>query len=189
MTIEGWDERYRLGEYLDEAPTPLVARAVSIIAPGRALDLACGPGRNAIHLAKRGWQVSAVDGSRAAIDMLRRRANEEKLAIDARVADLEGGAFAIQPDGYDLILDCYYLQRNLFPAIRAGVRPGGWVVAIVHIVEESAPDSGRYRMDRGELRAVFSDWKILHDYEGAPGEECHRRAVAEIVAQRPGASG
>ena len=185
MTIEGWDERYRSGEHVDDAPTPLVARTVKKLPPGRALDLACGTGRNAIYLAERGWQVTAVDGSRAAIDMLRRRAEERKLVIEARAADLEAGEFAIAPAAYDLILDCYYLQRNLFPAMRAGVRVGGWIVAIVHIVEESAPHPSQHSMERGELRAVFSDWAVAHDYEGAPGEECHRRAVAEIVAQRP----
>ena len=94
MSIEKWDERYRAGRQLSEAPSPLVQRFVADLAPGTALDLACGPGRNALYLAERGWRVTAVDGSPIAIAKLR----ERNSGIDARIADLERGEFRIQPD-------------------------------------------------------------------------------------------
>lgn len=176
MSLQEWNERYRAGEQLFTAPSPLVTRFASPIAPGRALDLACGPGRHAIYLAEQGWQVTAVDGSSIAIAKLKERRPD----LDARVADLERGEFRIEPESYDLICDCYYLQRDLFPAMQAGVRPGGLIIAIVHLAAE--PTSKRARA--GELRGFFDGWKILHDYEGVPSEDCHKHAVAEIVAQR-----
>src|SRR5438067_11196563 len=95
--------------------------------PGRALDLACGAGRNALYLATLGWQVTAVDSSAVAISILRERAAglAPGFSVDARVADLEAGGFTIAPASFDLILDFFYLQRDLFPHIREGLPPGG----------------------------------------------------------------
>jgi 2-polyprenyl-3-methyl-5-hydroxy-6-metoxy-1,4-benzoquinol methylase len=83
--------------------------------PGRALDIASGPDRHAIWLAQRGWQVTAVDKSAVAIDMLRHRAVEKGVSIDSRIADLENHEFLIASESYDLIVVCNYLQRDLFP--------------------------------------------------------------------------
>src|SRR5579883_995154 len=118
-----WDQHYSDPANLDFTPAPLLVEVADQLPPGRALDLACGAGRNAIFLASLGWKVTAVDRSTVAIRLLRERA--AGLTIDARVADLEAGGFVIEPSGYDLICDFHYLQRDLFPAIREGVRPGG----------------------------------------------------------------
>jgi tellurite methyltransferase len=182
-----WDERYRSGEHLGDTPAPLVAQAIEKLPPGRALDLACGAGRHALFLAERGWSVTAVDASRVAIETVRERARQRRLELDARVTDLEKHEFEIQPEGFDLICDCYYLQRDLFPAIRAGVRPGGFVIAIIHTLDASPdvkPMNPEFLLRNGELRGFFAGWDILHDFEGKPSDAPHQRAVAEIVARR-----
>ena len=182
-----WDERYRCGEHIMSEPLPLLVKFASAGAPGRALDVACGPGRHAIFLAERGWQVTAVDASRVAIELMNAKARERGLKIDARVADLERGEFVTEPNAYDLICVCYYLQRDLFPQIRAGVRVGGLVIAAIHMVDD-APDikpmNPAFLLQPGELRAEFQGWEILHDYEGRATESGHHRATAEIVARR-----
>jgi len=179
-----WDERYRSGDHLDDGPVPLLVDAVKNLSPGRALDLACGAGRHAIYLDRLGWQVTAVDASAVAIEILRQRAP----SLDARIADLEKREFEIEPNTYDLICNCYYLQRELFPQIRNGVRPGGIALAIIHTVDE-APDvkpmNTEYLLHPGELKSFFPRWTILHDYEGKPADAAHRRVVAEIVARKP----
>src|SRR5690349_16943193 len=116
-----WDERYRGGEHTSAEPAPVLTEAIKNRKPGRALDLACGAGRNAIYLGRSGWDVTAVDGSRVAIEILRERALELGVTIDARVVDLAASEFQIEPNAYDLICDFQFLQRDLFPAIRAGV--------------------------------------------------------------------
>jgi tellurite methyltransferase len=175
LSIEKWNARYRAGEQLFDAPSPLVERFTTDLTPGAALDLACGPGRNALYLAERGWCVTAVDGSPIAIAKLLAR----NVEIDARVANLERREFQIHPDSYDLICDCYYLQRDLFPQINAGIRIGGMAIVIVHL-SDGMPACAR----PNELRDYFADWNILHYREGQPGEACHQRAVAELVAVR-----
>jgi len=88
MEIQEWNKRYRSRERATEdfasEPVPLLAEAAGKSAPGRALDLACGTGRNALWLAERGWTVTAVDGAPTAIEILRRRAHDRGLTVDAR---------------------------------------------------------------------------------------------------------
>ena len=180
MSIEKWNDRYRAGEQLFDTPSPLVTRFVGDLVPGVALDLACGPGRNAVYLAERGWRVTAVDGSPIAIAKLR----ERNVAIDARLADLERGEFQIQPDSCNLICDCYYLQRNLFPQMKMGIRTGGMAIVIVHLARSDEPAGTPTRACPDELRTYFAGWNILHYREGQPDEACHQRAVAELVAVR-----
>jgi len=147
--------------------------------PGRALDLACGAGRHALYLAGLGWDVEAVDSSPTAMRLLRGRAAAAGLRIDTRIADLETGAFAIEPAGYDLICDFFYLQRDLFPQIRGGVRPGGIVAAEIHLRDEQPH---RFVLEPGELRREFEGWKILYYSEAVrPGQS---RPSAAILARR-----
>lgn len=182
-----WDSCYERGEYTNDEPHPLVVEFALKLEPGRALDLACGVGRHAIWLAERGWQVTAVDNSRVAIEILRRRAHEKGLAIDSRVADLERHEFIIEPEAYDLIFNCRYLQRNLFPTIRTGARIGGLVIAVIAMVDDDPqikPMNPAFLLNPGELRAEFESWELIHEFEGKPAGDAHRRAMAEIIARR-----
>jgi SAM-dependent methyltransferase len=225
METNRWEERYRTHERPEEdfatAPTPLVAETASRLAPDRALDLACGTGRNAIWLAQNGWKVTAVDSSPTAIEILIQRATESGIQatstsqatspfpanvaasfsraafpreqdsgpnsaatkLDARVADLENNEFRIEPNTWDLILICYYLQRDLFESAKLGLAPNGIILAIAHMTEPNEQPT-KHRLKPGELESYFIGWDILHHYEGRPNDSSHRRSVAEIVARR-----
>src|SRR6516165_9985768 len=95
-----WDEHYAQAAEIDLTPAPLLIEAAELLPPGRALDLASGPGRNALYLASLGWSVMAVDCSAAAVRILRERAATSRLSIDTRVANLEAGSFRIEPGAY-----------------------------------------------------------------------------------------
>ena len=182
-----WDERYRSGESANDEPHPLVVEFASKLEPGRALDVACGPGRHAIWLATRGWRVTAVDFSRVAIELLRHRANEKGLEIDSRIANLERHEFLIEPDAYDLIVVCKYLQRDLFSAIKAGVRAGGVVIAVIAMVDDDPqikPLNPVFLLKPGELSAEFEGWELIRDFEGKRAGDERRRAMAEFIARR-----
>jgi len=155
-------------------PSPLLVETAQKLKPGRALDLACGKGRNAIWLAEHGWKVTAVDRSPITIP-----------AVETHVADLEKHEFPIAEASWDLIAVCYYLQRDLFEHIKHGVKRGGIALAIVHIFEPGHEQS-RFSLHPGELARYFEGWEILHSYEGKPRDPDHKRAVAEIVARSPG---
>jgi tellurite methyltransferase len=184
MDIAGWEEKYRSGDGgSEDAPTILLVEVAAKLAPGTAIDLACGTGRNALYLAERGWTVKAVDGSKTAIDVLRQRAAACHLHMDAQVADLTAPSFTLAPEAFDLVLIAFYLQRDLFAKAKSALRPGGVIVAIAHTPEPGEKWSEK-RARPGELHGFFEGWQILSDYEGPSRDPAHRRPVAEIVARR-----
>jgi len=146
-TLDDWNDRYRNREDLDESPALLLVAATSALKPGRALDLACGAGRNAIWLARHGWEVVAIDGAEEAIRILR----DHDTAVDARVMDLETGAPLPFPDeSFDLVLILFYLHRPLFAEAKRVLRRGGRIVT-------TARTRGRFGVAPGELRTFFED--------------------------------
>lgn len=164
-----WDKHYADAANIERDPEPLLVQVSDQLPPGRALDLACGTGRNALYLAALGWEVTAVDSSPVAIAALRGS------GVDARVADLERHEYRIEPASFDLICDFYYLQRDLFPEIREGVRPGGMFAGAIHL-------TGSFALKSGELRQEFAGWKILYYSEAPNAGRDH--ASASIIARR-----
>jgi tellurite methyltransferase len=152
-------------------PTPLLVETARKLTPGRALDLACGSGRNAIWLAEHGWKVTAVDRSPITIP-----------GVETHVADLEKHEFPIDEASWDLIVESLYLQRDLFEPIKRGLKPGGVALVIVLLMEPGHEQS-LFRAQPGELPTYFDGWEISHYYEGQTSD--HHRAVAEIVATKP----
>lgn len=188
MDLAGWNQRYLSRVRSEEEdslapPTALVVRTARLLKPGRALDLACGSGRNALWLAEQGWNTTAVDGATAAIDLLRQTAVRRHLYVDAVVADLTAAQFAIAPECWDLITICYYLQRDLLAPAFSGLRPGGVLLAITHI-SEPGEEQHPHRLEPGELPLFFKRGKVLHYREGKPEDPAHKRAVAELVLRR-----
>jgi SAM-dependent methyltransferase len=92
MSAIDWDRRYGGSDFVwSLGPNRLLAEEVGgIAAPGRALDLGAGEGRNAVWLAARGWSVTAVDFSSVGIDRGRRLAGEHSVTVDWVVADVTG---------------------------------------------------------------------------------------------------
>lgn len=131
-----WNERYRSepSRYGDEA-NQFVLEVIGPLAAGRALDVACGQGRNAVWLAWRGHRVTAIDLSDVAIAHARRLAAARGVDVDFSVADFL--AWDPPAEGYDLVL-LSYLQ--LPPGDRvmvhrravAALAPGGLLLLIAH---------------------------------------------------------
>jgi len=169
-SIEHWNDRYRAGELGPSYPAPLLVEAIRSLVPGRALDLACGTGRNAIYLAERGWDVVAIDGSPVAIANLR----EVSTTVDGRVLDLQRNAVPFPDQWFDLVCIINFLHLPLFAEARRMTRRGGCVVSVIHTVKSSM--NPKYAIALGELRSHFSDWEIWIDREDE---------VAELVARKP----
>ena len=192
--IDKWETRYKANaNALLKPPLGPIVEAVSTLKPGKALDLACGPGRHAIWLAQRGWNVDAVDGSSAALDHLRSFANANGCSrqIQTTCADLEANpsAFQISQERYDLIINCHFLHRPLFKAIQHGFRKGGYFIGIIHLATGSSPNQHSYLVQPNELKTLARtwEWEIISsrdDNKRADGEET-QLADSVIVARRP----
>jgi len=134
---------------------------------GRALDIACGKGRNAIYLAQRGFAVTAQDISLVALEEGRRWALQQDLSIDWQTCDLE--STALDHAGFDLIINFNYLQRSLFGPMRQAVKPGGHVIFETYLIDQAAlghPKHPEYLLQHNELLECFRGFRILFYREG-----------------------
>jgi tellurite methyltransferase len=177
-----WNERYRQERYDFEPPDWLVALAQHLTpatAPARALDLACGPGRNSLYLARLGYTVDAWDISEVALELLAREVHRQGLPVASTRVDLD--TVELPPETYDLVLDAHYLDRRLFPSMERALRPGG--LLLVHTFLQ--PPGGRYNpahaLEPGELSRVFSGLVAIDGSEDVDQE------TTWLLAQRPAA--
>jgi len=139
MDSRQWDERYS-GDELVWTSTPnqfLVAEAVGLPV-GRAVDLACGEGRNSIWLAEQGWEVTGVDFSPVGLTKAARFAD----LWDVRVTWVESAVEQWVPPsgGFDLVAMCYLQlplpNRSAALAVAASaVAPGGTLLVIAHDID------------------------------------------------------
>jgi SAM-dependent methyltransferase len=184
-----WNERYRLktGPVGPPAQWLLAHRELIEAQPRRrALDVACGRGRNALFLAEMGFAVDAIDVSDVALAALRETAAAR--AFDVRVQHVD---LAERPElpaaAYDVIAVFYFLQRSLFPVLTQALAPGGLLVFETFTTGQLALDEGpsneRFVLRPGELATAFPTLTILEHRETEPVGG-RPRAVAGLVARR-----
>jgi SAM-dependent methyltransferase len=187
---ERWNERRSEGGFVPFPDTPsewLVEHGSLLGGGGRALDVACGDGRDALYLAQLGFEVDAVDVSDVAIDALRAAAPERAPTVHPRVVDLEREPL---PEGeYDVVVSFNYLQRELFGALERALRPGGWLVfetfGRAHIDELGKRMNPAYVLDDNELLRSFPGLRVRRYREGVAERAGGARGVSSLVAQRP----
>jgi tellurite methyltransferase len=164
-------------------PAQFLVENTDLLPRGRALDVAMGSGRNAIYLAKMGFEVEGVDTSREAIEEALARAREEGVSIQTRVEDLEKIPY-IEEEAYDLVICFNYLQRSLMPQMKNWVKPGGMLVYETFIIDQvrfGKPQNPDYLLGHNELLYTFRDFRVLRYREGVIEG---RKAIASIVAQK-----
>jgi SAM-dependent methyltransferase len=184
-----WDRLFNTQAYVyGKEPASFLRDHFKLLPVGRVLDIAMGEGRNAVFLAKKGFQVEGVDISEVALRKARRLAKENHVEIETVNADL--GSYAVRPESYDVIVNIDYLQRALIPAIKRGLKKGGIVVFENDTLEQlqNAPSSSiprEYLLGKGELRELFKDFQILVYREGNDGGEARASLIArKIVAAK-----
>ena len=183
-----WDKRHAQSK--GKAPPAgflrqVVESAAWSLPRGRALDLACGKGRNAIYLAEGGFDVTALDISSVALDEGRRLARERKLRIDWRQCDLTSAV--LPAAAFDLVVNFNYLQRSLVPLIRQAVKPGGSVIFETYLIDQATvghPNNPAYLLEHNELLDFFRGFRVLLYREGELTDDGAASFRAGIFAQR-----
>jgi len=183
-----WDRRHELNCLRPEAAQVLVENRHLLPARGVALDLACGLGGNALLLARAGLQTFAWDLSPVAIERLRSRACEPGLEmLRAEVRDVERDPPAA--GSFDVITVSHYLERRLFPALIAALRPGGLLFYQTFTrsgVSDRGPSNPAFRLDDNELLRLCGELAVRFYREeqrlGDLGKG--QRDLAMLVAER-----
>jgi tellurite methyltransferase len=187
---ERWNERRSTGlEPFPDAPAPWLAEHAELLrgaGGGRALDVACGDGRNALALARLGYEVDAVDVSDVTIDALRAAAPQRAPGVHPQVVDLEREPLA--RDAYDVVVVFNYLQRDLFGGLQDALRPGGWLLfetfGPAHLEELGRRVNPAYVLAPGELLRAFPGLRVCHYREGVADRRGGPRGVASLLARR-----
>jgi SAM-dependent methyltransferase len=144
MDAHDWDRRYSAtGLVWGAEPNRFLVAEAADLAPGRALDLACGEGRNALWLAARGWRVTGVDFSRVAVERAREAATGRGLDARFEVGDVTAGPVPGAPA--DLVVVMYLqVPASARAAALAGaagaLAPGGTLLVVGHA--DVNPDEG-----------------------------------------------
>jgi SAM-dependent methyltransferase len=132
----GWDRRYAGSELLWTAePNRFLAAEVAELQAGRALDLGCGEGRNAVWLAERGWEVTGLDFSEVGLAKARRLADEHGVSVDWVLADVR--EYVPASDGFDLVVVLYLHlpaaeRRKVLARAASAVAQDGVLVVVGH---------------------------------------------------------
>ena len=145
-----WDSRY-LKNSGGQTPSDILSGYLSFIPKGRALDIACGNGRNTKILVQEGFRVDAVDISNVALSQL----PDNDTRINKMCRDMD--TWQIPQNRYHLVINIRFLDRRLFPMIKKSLRPGG-----VLIFESFVGTERDYCLNPNELLHAFNDFRIVY---------------------------
>jgi len=210
-----YEEAYRRdGSYFGRGANDfIVAHADRITPGGRVLDVGIGQGRNALELCRRGFRVTGIDSSAAAIASAGERAARDGLEVTLRQRSFVDHE-ATEP--YDAVLLCGLLQElerpvhdQLFARLDQWTAPGSWLFLTAWHVDDpryaglcrDATPIGRHSfrtaaglvrtyLDRGEIAALLPGWELIHHFEGLGpwhrhgDSEPEQHGLVEVAARR-----
>jgi tellurite methyltransferase len=181
-----WNQRYAEDSYRKTNPVTLLEDWLPKLPVGKALDVACGAGRNALFLAHAGFDVDAIDISREGLNKARANAESQGFDINWIERDLD------QPytfdDDYDLIVVMWYVNLPLITRLCDHLAPGGFMLCEEHLMTDEeviGPRTSNFRVAPGALRDAVSGLEVLHYEESIEAtEEGEQVASARVVAKR-----
>ncbi|OZF54630.1 SAM-dependent methyltransferase [Rhodococcus sp. 14-2470-1b] len=139
MDAEDWDRKYERRELVfGEPPNQTLVEIATSLPRGRALDLACGAGRNSIWLATRGWEVTGVDFSSEALTRAHRVASASPASVRNRLTWVHADVTTVLPEpGYDLVLVLYLhlpheQRRKAISTALDALKPDGILMILGH---------------------------------------------------------
>lgn len=164
------------------------------------LDLACGQGRNGLYLLDNGLDVVFADKqseflSQIKVKVAAKHCDDDESAEVANYwpVDFECDNFSeLAKKQFSAIIVFRYLHRALFPQIKEAIAAGGVVVYETFTQDQAQygrPSNPDFLLKPNELQEVFSDWKIVHYFEGVVNNETsqasQKSAIAQIIAIKP----
>ncbi len=182
---EKWNKRYAEDSYRKSNPVTLLEDWLPQVPVGRALDVACGAGRNSVFMAQAGFEVDAIDISHQGLGKARQNAQSQGLDINWIEHDLDQTyEFAID---YSLIVVMWYVNLPLITRLCDSLATGGYLICEEHLrVEQDVigPGNPNYRVAPGALRKAIQELDVLSYQELIePNAENEQVASARVVAR------
>jgi len=181
-----WNQRYAEDSYHKNNPVVFLEEWLPRLRVGKALDVACGAGRNSIFLAQAGYQVDAIDVSPEGLHKARQQAESQGLNVNWIEHDLDQ-AFPFDAD-YDLIVVMWFVNLALVTRLCDCLAPGGFLLCEEHLITDQdviGPGNSDYRVAPGALREAVSGLQVLlyeESIEAASADE--RVASARVVGRK-----
>ena len=178
LTQEYWDARYGSADQIWSGnPNPQLVAQVADLTPGSALDVGCGEGADAIWLAARGWDVTAIDVSTVGLDRAAERAAEVGAEVASRITWQQANILSWAPAPlrfrYDLV-SAHFVhlptreRESLHRQLASAVRPGGMLLIVGHHPSDMETSAGRYNLPdffytADQVAAVLApdEWQIV----------------------------
>jgi len=164
------------------------------------LDLACGSGRNGLYLLEQNMPVVFADINESALEQVKNTLSSYDNGVTSLAnfwqVDFEQDSLdqddtkPLAGKSFSAIMVFRYLHRALFEQIKQAVTAGGYVVYETFTVDQpqfGRPTNAKFLLKHGELAELFSDWQIIHSFEGVvdANNESGKQAIAQIIARKP----
>ncbi|WP_019201183.1 bifunctional 2-polyprenyl-6-hydroxyphenol methylase/3-demethylubiquinol 3-O-methyltransferase UbiG [Tsukamurella sp. 1534] len=187
---EQWDDRYRSTDLVWGAPPdPWIVEQVTVLPPGRALDVGSGEGRHALWLATRAWDVTAVDYSRVGLDKAATVAARQPRTVRARLhwTALDVTVDPIPNEPYDLALWAYVHpdpedRAAAIAKVARALAPGGLFLLVAHERADAHPDLPTF--GAAELSAALPEDMVVEHVEWRESDPHHGTGVDLAVRAR-----
>ncbi len=165
-----WDAKYlKKSELLRPREASVnIKKFVKKSVGAKALDLACGAGRNTIYLAKQGYEVDALDIAAVALEALAAEALSEDVQelVNAQLSDLD--SFVPDPESYELIVMMNFLDRALLERVKEGLKVGGLFIVETYmddLINEKKDSNVDNLLKKEELKTLFDEGYELLFYD------------------------
>ena len=182
-----WNSKYSKNSdlLLPREPSQAVQKYYSECSGKRALDIACGAGRNTLFLEEKGFSIDAVDISQIALDRLKSRAKSER--VKPILADLD--RFDLGKECYDFIVKCNFLDRELIEQAKEALHVGGIIIVETYMEDsknQKQDSNPNFLLQKDELLEIFQVGFEVLEYKTFWNEsfEKYRMKKASIAVKK-----
>ncbi len=188
MDREAWDARYGGADLvLNGEPNPFLVEAATGAAPGRAVDLACGDGRNAIWLARHGWEVTGVDFSAVGLAKAERQVAGEGLNLAWVLHDVV--TYLPSPPLDLVVMSFLHLpgedRRLVLDRSARALGPGGRIFVVGYDLSNANANAAASGVGGRDPELLFTPEQVAEELAGLHIERAERLHLAVETAEGP----